>query len=590
MEAREIWWKNMNEDKLTPEAALRQKKIGGKAYLALSIAGVNDAMSPLDLLSRADALSKGLQELHSVLSTPSTYDPDAGVQLVELKSPDGLSYFTICVGGKIQYTQTRGKLDLACVRSRGKSRADMQDYLAKLLFSDPEVRRRISQEYRKRHVDNKEEQPPDLTGRKPQAKEIDANAGLEAEVNLSELGHNKGKDKELGISRKRLGEQLYFDPLAVEYIERHANVISYENFTDGQGKEPKIVSGTTERLAVIDDSELVRKLEAERYEVKVTSLHSFLRRNDAQIKHRIEKYAKELLDDPAFLDTVTKVRAEYALGRKRTLIDLCEDQDSGRELYNRFRTDTSATFVQKYLLCFRFLVTERLEDWQKHKKIGEIPSETMEVYRSNMQSWIGMAKAADYVHDNEWVQQQVLPLLQGDAPRNEVEVQLCENNRFTALLNIFQAIMNKRSDPGVIPEARFYRCVVNGLWVLGHMDSYQKDGRREPNTFKSHKVMYTDWVGHLFEKYDSYDAILRSSFEKRSPKARDKMKELDLNIDLDCERFGVLLYDTLPSQEQKQFSWVYDASRPLCEDGETLKRILRFYVGHNRDWMQKKLT
>ena len=150
---------------------------------------------------------------------------------------------------------------------------------------------------------------------------------------------------------------------------------------------------------------------------------------------------------------------------------------------------------------------------------------------------------------------------------------------------IFDAVceMGKRViDPTHIYGAQHFRYLVDGLWMEGLMEK-EVGGEVLPRTPGGALVEYTDGLGNLLENYRTYDMLLKTAFDRLLTKGSFDRKWRGLDTQIRCASFGRTLYAALLESERARFRRMKGEALPLKPDGTYLGRILRAYVGINKN-------
>ena len=195
-------------------------------------------------------------------------------------------------------------------------------------------------------------------------------------------------------------------------------------------------------------------------------------------------------------------------------------------------------------------------------------------YISSTAKWVAYAKAADYIKNDEYIQKNILPKL-----RTTEDERSSRDKIFEAVSDLGRLVI----DPDHSYDKIFFRFLVAGLWMEGVMEK-ETDKGSEPRTIGGAMNEYTDGIGNLIERYDLYDRLLKKAFVKQLEKGVFDEKKTELNTQGECSTFGRTLYDSLLDKDKGRFTSIRYEERPLTECGTYLVRLLRSYIGINRQY------
>ncbi len=457
-------------------------------------------------------------------------------QLVKIRIPGkNLYYVTIMKAGKVKITNNeRGELDLSDPRD---SLDDLLDMLAFSAMFDPAKRIPMIKHKRKSGGKNK---PPVF---KPT------------------------KDKP-GYIR---------DPALDNFFAENADALAYEALmSPSTFKKEHTINSIDVLEQIIEDKVFLDRLRTQGLEIECESITSYVAKNKGTITKKTKKFTGQIVDKEDIRGISQKLLLEYVeiedASRSR-LRKLCESPDSALDIYKELiqRRDKigSEDKGEHFMICFRQLALEILG--AALKAGASMDGEEFKSYISNTGKWVAYSKAADYVRTDNYIQRNIITILKDNNDESKKRDKI-----FEATTEIGKLIV----DPNHTYGPHFLKFIISGLW-MENLLLKEVEGGIERRTSTGASTEYTDGLGNLIERYETYDKLLKKSFRRLLEEKYSDLEELELNTQASCSTFGKSLYNELTPREQDRFSRLSNDT-PLTKDGTYLGRILRQYIGINK--------
>jgi len=368
------------------------------------------------------------------------------------------------------------------------------------------------------------------------------------------------------------------DPCIEQFFRENARSLAH---ADLRGtifeREPVIISGQDALEKVIVDEGFLKKARQSNLSIKVEPIKSYLARHRKGIKRRVEQIVGEIINKPEVRTIASKLMNEYSPAGDRELKDLqklCSSDDIIFDIYRKLDEAKNEKGgddpVECYVICLRELAIRKLGSACEN---GTISDEDFETFRKTTRGWVGRAKAADEIKVMPYIQEKIIPKLKGKG-----EDEKARDKIFDAICEMGKLVM----DPNHLYGAQHFNYLVDGLWMEGLMEKEVK-GEITQRTPAGAKTEYADGLGNLLENFQRYDSLLRTAFSTLLDEGRFDKKWLGLETQGRCVSFGKMLYAALPDREKSQFRRIKGPDVPLTEGGTYLAKILRAYVGINRE-------
>ncbi len=375
------------------------------------------------------------------------------------------------------------------------------------------------------------------------------------------------------------------DPQVISYFLENADALAHSALVNPEKiRKGHTLSGRDDLEEIIEDKKFLEKARTIGAVLEAEPIMSYLAQHKREISQKTKKFIGEIIDKEDVRTTAGEVLFEYIdqKDRQRTkLRALCEKADSALPLYKRFYEEKTKRGLEDkgehFVICFRELA---LRVFDSAKKAGaEIPNESLEEYISNTSKWVAYSKAADYVKGDSYLQKNIVKKIKDEKdprhPRDKI---------FEVVSDLGKMVL----DPDHTYDKIFYKFILAGLWMEGIIEKETEEGTK-PRTAAGTLNDYTDGLGNLIEKYPTYDRLLKKAFTKELDKGTFS-EGYDLSTQAQCSTFGRLLYSSLTEKEQDKFTTMKGEERPLEKEGTYLVRILRSYVGINRDYFKDSMS
>lgn len=524
-----------NGGKMTVDQALREGHLSFDDMVRAAKDGIIDTRKKY----APDELRGLLAKLNPLVSGGDTdrelYSPGSDTYLVKLRLPGtNLIYITLMREGKVLFTKDlAGGLDLSNPR---EGMDDVLDVLAWTTMFDPTRRQAMLK----------------AKGRK---------------------GGKGGKKKQFKPTKAKPG--YVRDPLVDRYFADNADPLAFYALSSGGSfKKGQVLRGRDDLEALIADEAFLGKAEGLGLEIEVESVTSYVASNRGAISSRARRVIDTIIEKQEVRSAAGRLLAVYIEKddrERRKLRKLCESPNEASPIYKALITERDKTRGEDkgehYVIAFRELALRVILEMSERGK--RIPRDELDKYISSTRRWVALAKAADYVRTDRYVQDRIIPDL-----RDISDEESARDRIFNAVCKVGKLVV----DPDHLYDTLLLRFVVEGLWMEGLM---MKVGGKE-RTPHGASVEFTDGMGNLVERYSLYDRLLRRSFDKLLSKGEfDDVKEIYGAAT--CLNFGERLYDALLDRDKKRFARLRDEDVPLTMGGTYLGKILRAYVGINRE-------
>ncbi|MBS3151820.1 hypothetical protein J4230_00255 [Candidatus Woesearchaeota archaeon] len=527
----------MTDGKITLKDFARQERLSYHELVRLAVDGNIDTKRPQDrreleeLLHRLDPLAR------TTTSEEPTGNSGSDTKIVMMRIPgSNIYYVTIMKGGKVILTKGQdGNLDLSDPQQGLDEITDILAYSTMLDTSN-----RIDSAKKKK------------TGKK------------------GKPTFKPTKDKPGYVRDQALDTYLIenADALAFFALANPEKIKKTRTFTNRDDLEE-----------IINDPAFLETATNLGLTIEVESITSYVAKHRGEISRKTKRVITEIIEKEDIRKTAGEVLLEYIIREdreKKKLRELCEKSESVLPLYKRFidkkiskRLDDKG---EHFVICFRQLALDVL---YSVKRTGiEMSKEDFKRYISSTAKWVAYAKAADYIKNDEYIQKNILPKL-----RTTEDERSSRDKIFEAVSDLGRLVI----DPDHSYDKIFFRFLVAGLWMEGVMEK-ETDKGSEPRTIGGAMNEYTDGIGNLIERYDLYDRLLKKAFVKQLEKGVFDEKKTELNTQGECSTFGRTLYDSLLDKDKGRFTSIRYEERPLTECGTYLVRLLRSYIGINRQY------
>jgi len=498
-----------------------------------------------------DELKDVLSIMNNLISDTSSEDTgnlsDLDIHLIKIRMPGtNIIYLTLMKDGKVVLTKNKeGKLDLS---NPQQGLDHLADVLAWHSMFEPNKR----QGSMKRPEDE----------RKPK-------------------GDKPKKTKDSPTFKPTKEKPGYVrDPIIDKYFMDNADPLSYAAWTSAlKYKKGQVIKGREGLEQVITDKNFLDKIDGLGMEIEAEPLSSFL----ASKRGLISSKTRRLLDSIIEKEEVRMVAGRYLANyieegdnERVKLRKLCESAESVQEIYknlveerDKIKGDDKG---EHYVIAFRELALRILF------KTGKISEDEFQTYKSNTRKWVGLAKAADFIKNNDYIKTNIIPGL-----REREENERIHDKIFNAMCNLGKMITN----PEHTYDKIFVGFIIDGLWMEGLMEKKLKDGEITIRTVAGAKAEYRDGLANLMEHYNLYHKLLSNSFNKMLKEGKFD-NGLSLEKTADCSGLGLNLYNELSPDNQSKFTRIKN-SQVLKSTGTYITRLLRAYVGINRDYFTNKV-
>lgn len=397
----------------------------------------------------------------------------------------------------------------------------------------------------------------------------------------------KGKK---GQSTPKPKPGVMIDKALIKYFETNATFLAFGYLDSSADTTELTFSGPDGLEQIVDDPSFLNFASGRDVKVEARTIAAHLRKLRSKISRRVRVYHSELSENPLIRRAAIEISQRYCgKGPNKQFPDLeqlCSDVDIVRDLYLDFAKikdrDASENPIEHYLIGLReFSLTvlhEQLED--SPEKIKDLISSTGK--------WIAYAKAADYISQDPYVANEIIPLLEESEAEPEEESKQPSEQDLTHMDRAFLAI-SKTGKRVIDPNKETYdplflRMVVRGMWMKGLL----KNQSGEMLGGVSAYTEYTNGFGHYLSRRGVYEPLLDATFDRLNA-AGEIDQNTNLSSRLECERLGNQLYDSLEPNQQAQFRRLLSPIFPL-KKGSYLGRILRWHVGLKREEYASKLT
>ncbi|MAG60487.1 hypothetical protein CL619_01750 [archaeon] len=468
-------------------------------------------------------LNETLEPILSAAEIPSEIEfGSSDVYIVKITLPDsGVVYHTLMVGGKVVMTRGQeGKLTLA-EPTTGVS--DLVDILAHAAVFSGQAKTTTTQ------------------------------------------AKKKGNPNPKGTPRPH--QTVLMDQALLDYFETNATFLAFGYLDPSTDLSELTFSGPDQLERIIDDKSFLSFASGKNVKVEAQTVAAHLKRLKTKISRRVRVYHSELSEAPHIRRAVAEITEKYVGSDNpfTSLQDLCTKIDVVKDLYNDLELirgrDQGENPIEHYIIGLREVSLTMLGD-----EMGVGTPEHKNAINSTAR-WVAYSKAADYVSQDQFVVEKIVPvLIDDDTETNPID------KGFKAICLAAQKVV----DPNEAYDPLFLRFVVRGMWMQDLLRSQSGDklGGVSANT------EYTDGFGHYLTRRAVYAPLLDEAFNDLL--SEGAIEDVDLKTRLSHETLGFQLYDSLSVADQNKFSRLTTTNAPLVR-GSYLGRILRWHVGLQRD-------
>jgi len=417
-------------------------------------------------------------------------------------------------------------------------------------------------------------------------------SGLPNKQPLQTKARGKGGGSPSGKKKKdqtRGKPQIFYDPHLINYFNENAHLIVHDACSSESEARTRIREA--QDLERILPGEFLHRAAHNGIEVHAQKCAAFIAAHGPQIRQRRVIYLSGILNDEAvqrsisdFLDQMVYKDSKES----RILSEFATRADNARLVYNWF--SNPAHRLQKYAPhdvvtgLREFLLMGHKKDPELATRIGD---ETLE--------WIAVSIAGEYVRTNEFMQKDVVPYFKKVAEGVGIE-----HTRWLTGDEVFEGMLNcarKVVDTETLFTLKQYQFCMRGLWALGLLVTDKKESGNQ-RKLRSSLVTYVDPMSHLVKRFKIYDPLLKKAFAEGLGKA-EYSSVSEMRNQRDYSALAVLLYRHIhpaPPLSPKDTVFLSLNERdvrvlnpPYTSGGDHLSKILKMYVGINKDFFNQRL-
>lgn len=534
----------MKDTKKTLEQALRTSELNFHQLVTAAVHGRVDLGKKYDSEELRKVLSESVAPLAQGRSAAgsSLYIPNNEVQLVSMRiEGTNINYLTLLIGGRVHLTtESDGTLDL----SHPEMGLDiLLDILASSSTIDP----------------------------------------------IRAVAEHKGKKKigprakpSFKPTKERPG--YVCDPILERYIVDNAEVLAYAALTGVRSYEgERTLKSMDELESVIEDRAFLDKAREHGITLAVQPIMGYIGLHRETLAKKVRRYVTAITEK----EVVRRIVGQFVLSHidstdreKKRLKELCSSPEIGTDIYQRLVKERDSAGDDErgehYVTCLREMVMTIFREMLTSQ--GTVTQDEFLQYRLTTRTWVAGAKAADYVKTDPLVQKEVIPLLR------DGDISSFNDRMFRAMCSVGRKVL----DPEHLYNPYLVHLIVRGLWMERLLEKEDK-GSVTIRTQKGSMVEYTDGLTNLITRYSEYDSLLKASFDDLKAKEELPIDNIELDSQDRCSHLGQGLYKNLTDENQRKFSHLRDSSIPLKDTGSSLGRLLRLYVGINRDYFMKEI-
>lgn len=420
-----------------------------------------------------------------------------------------------------------------------------------------------------------------------------------------------GKKRKNGNTEKKKdkpnrAETFYFiDPALKKLLGDKKDFFSYSAFAHNERKDSKTAT-LTERDELTDllqeGTGVVDNAVRGGYRVALQEINNFIVHNRAAaaIIDARKRKLKELVRRKDIGEVVSRyydlIDAEVGINPleldKTKRVEYLANASNGRFGYQ--------FFSKKENKLDGISIEDMIDSLGEITKEGLIsaPMEKAHAIQTSMCHWIAIAKAAQYVRDNEYISKKVVPLF--ERANQNLDKETMTETVYEGMRQLLKKITDKRLH-FTIPELDF---VLNGLWYAGYFkkdvrakengdteeNGLEEEAKKDP-IFRENRGVKTQWIypAKHFMQRPEYSDVLDSSFEDLLSRGRIS-KDLEIGTYTKDRKFGQLVYGNIPEDKKAIFVSIQDEKPLSTSDGGVLSHILGIYVGINREKILEKVA
>ncbi|MBW3017675.1 hypothetical protein KY325_00785, partial [Candidatus Woesearchaeota archaeon] len=410
---------------------------------------------------------------------------------------------------------------------------------------------------------------PNVKGKKKKKKKTEKKPEEEEE--------EEGKEKSFKPTKEKPG--FVRDPCIAQFIKENASALAAAELRGAKyQREKQIIGGKDALEKAISDKEFLEQANRSNLQITVEPITSYVARKKGQIQRMVSQNLGEIVSKPEIRTIAGKMLQQYSpIGdyELKTLVEVCSDPSAIFELYQKLCSERDQIqgedAGEPYVICFRQITLKKLAAACTNDAVSK---EDFDTCKRVTKGWVGRAKGADKIRKSRFMQDEIIPDL-----REKEEDEKARDKIFNAICKIGLTLIDKSHY--YMPLENWYH-IIDGLWMEGLMQK-EVGGELVKRSPQGAIVEYADGLGNLLKNYQRYDTLLKESFDKLLKQGRWDQKWRGLETQTRCVRFGKLLRAALPESKRRQFSHLDNPNTPL-KDGSYLHRILRAYVGMNRDY------